>query len=220
MLAANLASLHDANHEELSRRPPWAMAGARPCWVLCWCSSSNVMSPVTGSTDQNILRNLYLTSYVLETNAWRCTRETRLIVSLMKDTACCDQATESVWVWLSGVTADNPAISHKPWSEVYRYHRVHAAITSCLWNASFSYKARSAHPWQVYMGSNLSRKQSSSLQCSALLMSPAIARQLECLLHHWHYTIFYLLLHWNDLSRQLMLCCKCDWWNCWSLQNC
>lgn len=112
------------------------------------------------------------------------------IVSLIKDTACCDQATESVWVWLSGVTADNPAISHKPWSEVYRYHRVHAAITSCLWNASFSYKARSAHPWQVYMGSNLSRKQSSSLQCSALLMSPAIARQLECLLHHWHYTIF------------------------------
>ena len=39
-------------------------------------------------------------------NKWRCTRETRLIVSLIKETACYDQSTESIWDWLSGVTAD------------------------------------------------------------------------------------------------------------------
>ncbi len=152
--------------------------------------------------------------------AWMCVRETRLIVSLIQDTACCDQSTEASEADCQVSQLTTPAISHKPWSEVYRYHKLHAAVASCLWDL---YRACNAHPWESTV-SEIQSIKDTELKLPVLSIVDVFSNCMPARMSTspLAQNLFVVTLEKRIycLSRQLTWFCKCDLWNCWSLQNC
>ena len=135
-------------------------------------------------------------------NAWMCIWETRLIMSLIED------RTGECWT-LHAVTNRVKASAallqlYRTNREVCRYLKLHAAVASCLWDESSLHRACSAqHCW-----------------CFQQLHANSTA--YFTIGTAWYNLLFIVTLenHIYYLSRQLTWCCKCDLWNCWSLQNC